>query len=71
VRGSRTERPEIDPALAERDNGRLARFDNSMAWAMYDPDQTMTLPPGLPKVAATYEGDWLHSSEACLPKDLR
>lgn len=70
VRGSRTERPEIDPVSAARDNERLARFDNSMAWATYDPDRTMKLPASFPKVAATYEGDWLHSAEACLPKDL-
>jgi hypothetical protein len=36
IRGSRTQELEIDSAKAERDNVRLARFDNSMARVTYD-----------------------------------
>lgn len=70
IRGSRTEETEIDRARAERDNGRLARFDNSMARVTYDP--TFDLPlTGQASVPATYEGDWVASSDACLPADMR
>jgi transglutaminase-like putative cysteine protease len=71
IRGSRTEQPEIDAAAAQRDNARLNRFDNSMAWLSYTPGKPFTVPAGTAPVPATYEGDWLHSSDACLPKDLR
>lgn len=70
IRGSRTEHPEIDKTKAERDNGRLARFDNSMANINYDP--SASFPPRTPQapVPATYERDWVNSSEACLPPDM-
>ncbi|RYE98171.1 MAG: transglutaminase, partial [Oxalobacteraceae bacterium] len=32
VRASRIEQPEIDVAAAQRDNARIAAFDNSMGW---------------------------------------
>jgi transglutaminase-like putative cysteine protease len=71
IRGSRTEQVEIDRAQAERDNGRLARFDNSMARLTYDPSQNLPLPTEPVSVPATYEGDWVKSSDACLPSDMR
>jgi hypothetical protein len=71
IRGSRTEQPEIQRPQAERDNGRLARFDNSMARLTYDPSANVPAKNGQAPVPATYEGDWVHASEACLPADLR
>lgn len=71
IRGSRTQLTEIAPAQATRDNARLSRFDNSMAWLFYDPAGTSPPQAGAVPVPATYEGDWLHSADACLPKDLR
>jgi transglutaminase-like putative cysteine protease len=71
IRGSRTQQAEIPPAQAARDNTRLNRFDNSMAWLFYDPSGTEAPKPAAEPVPATYEGDWLHSADACLPKDLR
>lgn len=71
VRASRTQEVEIDRAHAERDNGRLARFDNSKAWVTYDPGQDLPVGVGQVSVPATYEGDWVNTSEACLPNDMR
>jgi hypothetical protein len=71
IRGSRTEQAEIDRTQAERDNGRVARFDNSMAWVTYDPAQDLPLDTGQADVPATYEGDWVNSADACLPGDMR
>jgi hypothetical protein len=71
IRGSRTQLAEITPAQAARDNARLNRFDNSMAWLFYDPSGSEAPQPAAEPVPATYEGDWLHSAVACLPKDLR
>jgi uncharacterized protein DUF3857/transglutaminase superfamily protein len=71
IRGSRTQQTEIDAADAQRDNARLGKFDNSMAWLNYDPKKTFALPAGTKPVQATYEGDWLHSAEACLPANMR
>lgn len=71
IRGSRTEQAEIDQAQAARDNGRLSRFDNSMARITYDPSQNVPASTVQFRVPATYEGDWVNSSEACLPGDMR
>jgi transglutaminase-like putative cysteine protease len=71
IRGSRTEQPEIDVAVADRDNARLSKFNNSMAWLYYDPGKPFTVPADTKPVPATYEGDWLHSVQACLPPDKR
>jgi transglutaminase-like putative cysteine protease len=70
IRGSRTQDVEIDMAKAERDNARLARFDNSMARVTYD--RSANFPARRPPtpVPATYERDWVNSAEACLPPDL-
>ena len=37
VRGSRIEQQEIEASAAQRDNARIASFDNSMALIVYDP----------------------------------
>lgn len=70
IRGSRTEQPEIDRAKAERDNARLARFDNSMANVTYNPSTSYPVRTAQAPVPATYERDWVASSEACLPPDV-
>ena len=70
VRGMRAQQTEITPAQAALDNARLGSFDNSMAWLNYDPAGTGS-PAGPFRVPATYEGDWLHSADACLPEALR
>ncbi|MGB3379454.1 DUF3857 domain-containing transglutaminase family protein [Allopontixanthobacter sediminis] len=70
VRGSRTETPEISVAQANRDNGRLAKFDNSKSNVSYDPNETMAPWGMLQKVPATYEFDWTKADVPCLPKDV-
>ncbi len=68
IRGERTEQPEISAADAARDNARLSAFDNSMAVPSYDPGADAPAKPAAFKVPATYEGDWVHAADACMPK---
>lgn len=66
VRGLRVEQTEVDAATAQHDNGRIARFDNSMAWITYDPTGE-NAPAKAPRpVPATYEIDWTADSVPCL-----
>lgn len=67
VRGSRVEQKEIDAASAQRDNARIAGFDNSMAWITYDPIGRNAIDRGSRPVPATYEIDWTADSVPCLP----
>ncbi|MGH7669503.1 MAG: DUF3857 domain-containing protein [Gemmatimonadaceae bacterium] len=69
IRGERTEQPEISAAEAAQDNTRLSKFDNSMAVLSYDPGAAEPAKLAAVKVPATYEGDWLHSVNACMPKE--
>jgi transglutaminase-like putative cysteine protease len=65
VRGSRIEQPEIDAASAQRDNGRIAAFDNSMGWISYRPTgQKGTVGDG-ETVPATYDFDWTADEVPC------
>ena len=68
VRGSRVEEREISPSKAERDNGRLDRFDNSMALLFWEKgaseDHTAEAVP------ASFELDWTGTGAPCLPGDL-
>lgn len=66
VRGSRVEKPEIDAAMATRDNARIAAFDNSMAWIYYDPTGGRPDTPSGEPVPATYEIDWTAGRVPCL-----
>lgn len=66
VRGLRVEKPEIDAVSARRDNGRIAGFDNSMAWASYKPAVAKPLATGGRTVPATYEIDWTADNVPCL-----
>lgn len=69
VRGFRVEREEIDAATAKRDNGRIAAFDNSMAWINYDPASRN--PASLvAKIVPTTDGiDWTGDTVPCLSSD--
>ena len=71
IRISRTQHREISSDLAERDNDRLADFDNSMARIEFDPaadfsgfDAAISRETAVP---ATYEVNWLEDGSACSP----
>lgn len=65
VRGSRVEQPEIEAAVAQRDNGRIAAFDNSMGWISYKPSGQKASVGGGEKVPTTYDFDWTASEVPC------
>jgi transglutaminase-like putative cysteine protease len=65
VRGSRVEQLEIDPAAAQRDNGRIAAFDNSMGWLSYRPAGDKASVGSGERVPATYDIDWMASDVPC------
>lgn len=65
VRGSRIEQPEIDAAAAQRDNGRIAAFDNSMGYIFYNPSGQKASVGSGEKVPATYDLDWTVSDVPC------
>ncbi len=65
VRASRVEQPEIDVATAQRDNGRISAFDNSMGWINYSPSGRKASVGKGEKVPATYEIDWTGSNVPC------
>lgn len=66
VRGFRTEQQEIDAATARQDNARLPKFDNSMAWITYDPQQYTRPSIGTDRVPTTDEIDWTADNVPCL-----
>lgn len=70
IRGSRVEETEISVATAERDNGRLDGFDNSMANISYDPQDEMHPWGNLRPVPAVDEIDWTGTDVPCLPPDV-
>lgn len=70
VRGSRIEQPEIDAAAAERDNGRIAAFDNSMGWITYNPTGQKASVGSGEKVPATYDFDWTASAVPCASSSI-
>lgn len=65
VRGARIEQREVPAAAARRDNDRLAKFDNSMAWITYDPTGTGVATKAPLPVPATYEIDWTADHVPC------
>lgn len=67
VRGARIEQKEIDAGSAQRDNARIASFDNSMAWITYDPKGQNAVSLRAQAVPATYEIDWTADNAPCLP----
>lgn len=66
VRGSRVEQPEIDAATAQRDNGRIAAFDNSKGYISYNPSGQKASVGNGESVPATYDFDWTASDVPCL-----
>jgi hypothetical protein len=66
IRGSRVEQRELDPAIARRDNARIASFDNSMAVITYDPAESSPESAGASYVPATFEIDWTSPEVPCL-----
>lgn len=66
IRASRVEQQEVDAAAARRDNGRIAAFDNSMAYIFYDPSGEKASVGGGGRVPATYELDWTTGDVPCL-----
>jgi hypothetical protein len=65
VRGSRIEQPEIDAVTAQRDNDRIAAFDNSMGWIFYNPSGQRASVGSGEKVPATYDFDWTAREVPC------
>ena len=65
VRGSRVEQPELDVATAQRDNERIAAFDNSMGWIFYSPARQRASVGSGEKVPATYDFDWTATEVPC------
>ena len=65
IRGSRVEQPEIDAATAQRDNTRIAAFDNSMGWISYNPSGKKAFVGSGETVPATYDFDWTANSVPC------
>ncbi len=66
IRGSRVERPETDAESAERDNARIAKFDNSMGWIFYDPAGRKAAVGKGETVPATYDLDWTADNVPCV-----
>lgn len=66
IRGARIEQKEIEATNAKRDNGRIAMFDNSMAWITYDPNGKNASTAMAIRVPATYEIDWTADRVPCL-----
>jgi hypothetical protein len=71
VRGSRIDQREIDAASARQDNGRIASFDNSMAWITFDPNGQRAVVQKARPVPSTDEIDWTADDVPCLPKTAK
>jgi len=65
VRGSRVEQPEIDAAAAQRDNARIAAFDNSMGYISYDPSGQKASVGNGEKVPDTFDFGWTADNVPC------
>lgn len=66
VRGARIEQKEVDAAKAQRDNGRIAAFDNSMAWITYSPSGRNMAVQASRRVPTTFDFDWTADYVPCL-----
>jgi Domain of Unknown Function with PDB structure (DUF3857)/Transglutaminase-like superfamily len=69
VVGTRVERLETDRAAAERDNERIASFDNSKGIISHDPRRTEGVIGRGERVPATYDLDWTADKVPCLSSD--
>ncbi len=66
VRGSRIEQKEIEAVKAQRDNGRIPLFDNSMGWISYNPGGKNIRTEAGKRVPAAHEIDWTADNVPCL-----
>lgn len=66
IRGARIEQKEVDAARALRDNGRIALFDNSMAWITYNPNGKNIDAQASKRVPTVTEIDWAADDVPCL-----
>ncbi|MFZ5706126.1 MAG: DUF3857 domain-containing transglutaminase family protein [Pseudomonadota bacterium] len=71
IRGFRVEQEEVDAAAALRDNGRIAKFDNSKGYIFYSP-LTQSKPVATDvNVPATDEIDWTADNVPCVSSSAR
>lgn len=66
IRGSRIEQKEVDATKAQHDNGRIALFDNSMAWITYDPNGKNADAQASRRVPSTTDIKWTSDNVPCL-----
>jgi transglutaminase-like putative cysteine protease len=66
VGGSRVEQPEIDVSTAQRDNARIAKFDNSMGYIFYNPAGHKMGVGGGETVPATFDSGWTANEPPCI-----
>ncbi|NWK98174.1 transglutaminase [Sphingobium lactosutens] len=66
IRGARIEQKEVDASKAQRDNGRLPLFDNSMAWISYSPNGKNAAASAMKRVPTTFDIDWTADNVPCL-----
>lgn len=71
IRGSRTERNEIDAATAKADNNRIAAFDNSMGYIFYDPAGQSNPIATNTNVPAVNDIDWTRDDVPCVAASSR
>lgn len=69
IRGFRTERLELDPGTAAKDNDRIAAFDNSKAYTFYDPTSRVPIGASGTRVPSTDELDWTADDVPCLASE--
>jgi len=66
VRGFRVEQEELSAATAQKDNSRIASFDNSMGYVFYDPASVTSGQEGSKPVPTTFDLDWTENDVPCL-----
>ncbi len=66
IRASRVEEPEIDAMTAQRDNARIATFDNSMGWINFVPGEKNGRIGTGEQVPATFDFDWAGADVPCI-----
>lgn len=68
VRGSQIEQTEIDASFAQRENGRIGAFDNSMGYIFFNPSNQKAAVGNGEKVPATFDYDWTANDVPCISK---
>ncbi len=67
IRANRTTQTELPAKVAAQDTLRLAKFDNSMAWARFKQGE-LDASDRTERVRATFEGDWVADASPCLAR---